>query len=86
MTDIEQLKKEIKIIKSGKIESGKKFIVVNMTGNTQIKDLIRKFGKNYHAGFGTHESQEKDGTYTRVFWKREKPLKSIKEINQSYWW
>lgn len=77
----------IKIVKKGILPSNKKpYIVVKYPGSTKVDSLMNKYGKKYHPGVGGIVTQKSDGQYTQVLYKRQTPLKSVKEIKfKGYW-
>jgi hypothetical protein len=78
----------IKIIKQGKTDKGREYIVVRYHGDTRSSDMIEKFGLLYEPSWGGSlmSDDEHQGYYLKVLYKRDKPLKSIKSIKYFYDW
>lgn len=72
----------IQIVKKGKANHGgemQEYIIIKYPGSTKLRDIAKRFGKEYHKGFFDTVEKKEDGLYHQILWKREEPLKSMTE-------
>lgn len=73
------MKPRMRIIKRGttlRNNQPKRFVVVQVSGNTRLSDIVKKYGRNYQTGLGGMVSKV-GNKHLQFLWKREKPTKTL---------